>query len=300
MTSTAPLRPPSRAPQQSALRGIVYLMGTIFMFGLLEATAKYVSASYPVPQVVWARLLFQVLLFLPFVAVMGFPAILRTRRPVLQLVRSGLMACATVTMFTTLTFIPLADANAIVYLSPVLVTALSVPLLGERVGIYRWCAVIVAFLGVLVIMRPGLGIVHWGASLALITALAYAFYQIVTRTLRQTDSPLTTMFYTPLVGVVVMSAVVPFYWVTPDLEGWLLMALTGIFGGLGHFLLIKALDFVEASTLQPYQYLHILWAAVLGYFVFGDFPDLWTCIGAVLVLGSGLFIFHREAVRGRR
>lgn len=300
MAATALLRPPSSAPQQSALRGIVYLMGTILMFGLLEATAKYVSASYPVTQVVWARLVFQALFFLPFVAVMGFPAIVRTKRPVLQLVRSGLMACSTVTMFTTLSFIPLADANAIVYLSPVLVTALSVPLLGERVGIYRWSAVIVAFLGVVVIMRPGLGIVHWGASLALITALAYAFYQIVTRTLRATDSPLTTMFYTPLVGVVVMSAVVPFNWVTPDLEGWLLMALTGIFGGLGHFGLIKALQHAEASTLQPYNYLHILWAAVLGYFVFGDFPDLWTCIGAVLVLGSGLFIFHREAVRGRR
>ena len=300
MTTTAPLLPPSRAPQQSTLRGIAYLMGTIFMFGLLEATAKHLSAFYPVPQIVWARLFFHVLLFLPFVAVMGASAVLRTKRPVLQLVRSGLMACATITMFTALAFIPLADANAIVYLSPVMVTALSVPLLGERVGIYRWSAVFVAFLGVVVIMRPGLGIVHWGASLALITALAYAFFQIVTRTLHTTDSPLTTMFYTPLVGFVVMSAVVPFYWVTPTLEGWVLMALTGIFGGLGHFLLIKALDFVEASTLQPYQYLHILWAAVLGYVVFGDFPDLWTCIGAVLVLGSGLFIFHREAVRGRR
>lgn len=295
---SSPLPTPIGQRSQS-FRGIAYLIATIFMFGLLEATAKYVTQSYPIPQVVWARLLFHTLLFLPFMLVMGFRTVLRTRRPVLQLIRSTLMASATVTMFTALTFIPLADANAIVYLSPVMVTALSVPLLGERVGIYRWSAIIVAFLGVLIIMRPGLGIIHWGASLALITALAYALFQIVTRSLHAIDSPVTTMFYTPLVGVVVMSAVTPFYWVTPTLGGWCLMGLMGIFGGLGHFCLIKALQYAEASTLQPYQYLHILWAGALGYVIFGDFPDFWTSTGAILVLGSGLFIFHREAVLRR-
>jgi drug/metabolite transporter (DMT)-like permease len=180
------------------------------------------------------------------------------------------------------------------FLTPILVTVLSVPLLGERVGPWRWAGVGAGLAGAIVIIRPGLGVMHLAALLPVCAAFGHAFYQISTRVLSRTDQPLTTLFYTPLAGFVATSAVLPFLWVQPDLEGWLLMMLIGLLGGLGHFALIKSLTAAPVAIVAPFTYTNLIWATDYGYVLFGDLPDGWTVLGAAVIVLSGLFIFYRE------
>ena len=175
------------------LRGVLYYLATLFFFGVLDGLVKHLVTIYPVPQIVWARFFFHSVLVLVAVLPYGITRMVRTRRPRLQLFRSILQLTATVCMFFALTYIPLAEAVSIVYLSPLIVTALSAPLRGERVGRRRWAAVAVGFIGVLVIMRPGAGVMHWATMLILLTAFAYALFQISTRILGPSDPPLTTL-----------------------------------------------------------------------------------------------------------
>ncbi len=279
--------------------GIAYLLCAILVFGVLEATAKHLSATYSVPQVMWARFFFHAIFTLALMAPSGVLRCLSTRRFGLHLVRSLLVLTATMSFFFAISYVPLADATSVLYLSPLLVTALSVPMLGERVGARRWVAVAIGFAGVLVIMRPGLGVAHWALSIVLITALSNALFVIITRLLGATEPALTTLLYTALIGMVASSAWAPFFWTAPDLAGWFGFVALGASGGVGHYLLIKALEHATPSSIQPYTYLHILWSAMLGYVIFGNFPDIWTFVGALLIVGGGLFAFYRETASVR-
>ena len=198
----------------------------------------------------------------------------------------------------TITVLPLANAHAILAITPLLVTALSVPLLGERVGIRRWSAIGVAFLGMLIILRPGQGVMHPMALVALICAAMFALYQILTRIVGRADPPLTTLFYTAVIGGIGLTLIGPFYWTAPDARGWALFALVAALGAGGHFLLIKALQLAPASTLQPFSYTILIWATVIGFVVFGNLPDLLTVVGALIITSSGIYTFARER-RGR-
>jgi drug/metabolite transporter (DMT)-like permease len=210
-----------------------------------------------------------------------------------------LLLGATISFFTAIHFIPLADATAISFVAPLLLTALSIPLLGEKVGSRRWSAVAVGFLGALIVIRPGLGATHWAATMALLSAVTFSLYQIATRKLSTVDAPITTFLYTGAVGTLVMTIVVPFVWRWPTAEGWAIMACLGVLGGFGHFLLIQAFRRAPAATLAPFNFATILWTGLLGYIVFGDVPDLATIVGTSVIIASGIYVFHRESVAGR-
>jgi len=193
--------------------------------------------------------------------------------------------------------VQLATAATMMYAAPLMVTALAAPMLGERVGPRRWAGVLIGFAGALIILRPGTSAMQLAVLLPLGAAAMYALYQVTTRMLAGSDSASTTIIYTASVGVVVMSALVPFFWTAPSPEQWGLLVLTGVFGGLGHFTLIKAFEAAPAATVTPFGYSSLIWATLWGFLVFGDLPDLWTITGAGVIVGSGLYIFHREQRR---
>jgi drug/metabolite transporter (DMT)-like permease len=278
-------------------RGLILMLGATLMFVSLDALAKYLSQSYPVPQVVWARYAALVVLLVLYLG-RRLPGVLRTRRLGLQVWRAVALLLTTGLFFSALSFLPLADATAIMFVAPILVTALSMPLLGERVGPRRWASIVVGFGGALMIIRPGTAAMDPAALLVLAAATCYALYQIMTRRLSRSDPPMTTLFYSAIVGAVLASVTIPFEWVAPrSLGDGLALATLGVFGGLGHFLLIKAFDAAPAATISGFGYFTLIWATLVGFVLFGDLPDLWTVLGALVIAGSGLYILHRERVR---
>jgi drug/metabolite transporter (DMT)-like permease len=287
---------PAPTEHEDVRAGIGWMLVTTFFFISLDAVGKYLVAHYPVLEVVWARFVFH----------MGFVVVVLstrlkihafTRRPLLQLTRSLLLTTTTLLFFFGVKLLPLADASAIMFISPILVTVLAIPLLGERVGPRRWAAVIVGFVGALIVVRPGTGVMDDGAWLLLMAACGNALYQIITRKLRVADGPLTTLLYTALVGSVLLTAMVPAVWVTPQPAHWPLFALLGLFGGAGHFTLIKAFQRAPAAVVAPLSYTSLLWAVGFGFVLFGDLPDRWTVLGAVIIASGGLYILHRERVK---
>lgn len=266
------------------------------MFVSMDALAKYLSQSYPVPQVLWARYFFHLVLL---AAILGprIPRVLRTGRLGLQLVRSVFLLGATGFFFTAISRMPLASASAIMFVAPIVVTALSMPLLGERVGPHRWASVVVGFIGALVIIRPGTEAMEPAALLAFGGACSYALYQITTRKLAGIDPPMTTLVYSASVGALLSTLFVPVVWVAPSWLGWGSFVGLGLIGGVSHFTLIKAFQNAPAATVTPFGYSSLIWATLLGFLVFGDLPDGWTVLGALIIAASGLYIVHRERVR---
>ncbi len=227
----------------------------------------------------------------------GLKRQIATTRPWLQLGRSILLLTATAFFFTAVRHLSLAEAISINFVSPLLVTAFSIPLLGEHVGIRRWLSIVIGFVGVLIIVRPGFGVMHWAAILPLGTAVCYALYQTLTRIAARTEDTQTSLFWTSAVGVIVTSAVVPFAWTAPTPFAWTLMIGTGLFFGCGHFLLIKGFEVAPASMLAPFIYTQLIWVTIIGYLAFGNFPDRFTLLGGLIVIASGLYVWHRETRR---
>ncbi len=277
----------------AATRGILWMMLAMIMFVGVNTTAKYLTQFHSVPQVVWARYVFHALVLVLLLAP-RLKKLLATNRLKLQLFRSFLLLVTTGFFFTGLSHMGVADAMAVMFLTPILITALSVPLLGETVGPRRWAGVAVGLAGALIIVRPGMGVAQVAALTLLAAAFTHAFYQISTRRLSGTDRVLTTLLYTASVGAVVSSLVVPWYWVTPDVTGWLLMALMGTFAAAGHFALIQAYTAAEASVVTPFQYTGLLWATLFGFLVFGDLPGGGTVLGAGIIAASGFYLYYRE------
>jgi drug/metabolite transporter (DMT)-like permease len=281
------------------LIGIAWMLATMFWFVSLDSMAKYLMQSYPVVQVVWARFFFHVIVVL---IAMGFNARLQIKSQsiVLQCARSFFMLTTTALFFFGLHFLPLATASTIMFVSPIFVTILSVFLLGEKVGVRRWAGVIAGFAGALVVVRPGFQGFDWSALFVLAAAFTHAFYQIFTRKARLYDSPITSLFYTGLIGALVMSGVAPFYWQSVAVSDYLLLILLGVTGGIGHLCLIRAFRSAPASVVAPFSYSSLVWATLFGYVLFSDLPDRWTLIGAGLIISSGLYILHRERVARER
>ncbi len=279
--------------------GILLVLASGFTFAMLDTTAKYLSGELHVMQVVWGRYVFSLALLPWIVGRLNPIPVARTGNLKLQIARSLMLLAATIFFFTAIRFMPLADATAIAFVSPLLLTVLSIPLLGESVGLRRWAAVAVGLVGALIIIRPGLGVASWATLLPLATAFTYTLYQIGTRKLAQIDPTATIFLYTGVVGALVMSAVVPFFWSTPSASAWLLMVTTGLLGGLGHYLIIQAFRRAPASALAPFSFVTIIWTTSSGYLVFGDLPDAATISGAAIIIASGIFVFYRESVAGR-
>jgi drug/metabolite transporter (DMT)-like permease len=286
--------------RRARLIGIALMCGAVGTFSCLDTTAKYLGRHIDVMQVVWARYTFALLLALIISNPLNRPGLLRTGRPALQVVRAAILLASTMLNFFALKYLRLDQVLAITFSTPFVVAALSGPALGEWVGPRRWAAIGVGFMGVLVVTRPGFGIVHPAAILAVLATLAYAAYFLATRLLSRTDSNETTLFYSNFVGAALMLPVVPFVWTSPELWQFALMILAGALASIGHYMLIAAHRHAPASLLSSFIYSQLVWVIALGYAVFGDVPDGYTLAGATIVIASGLYIFHRERIRGPR
>ena len=287
------------AAKNDPVRGILLIMTAIALFVVMDANAKYLSHYLPVIQIVWARNTFA-LLFLCIMLRRHHPLLLlRTTSPKLQIVRSLLLFGSTWFFFAAIHYIPLADASSISFVTPLMVTALSVPFLGEKVGVRRWTAIAVGFVGALIVIRPGPGLLQSAAVLPLLSATCFAFYQIATRILATRDHAYTTSLWSPLVGALVTSAMMPFLWHPPTLQQWPLLLLIGAIGGFSHFVFIRAYEYAPPSALAPFAYTNLIWTVSIGYLVFGDLPDRYTALGAAIIVASGLYTLYREQVRRR-
>ena len=282
-------------PATGQFRGIALFLAAILNFACLDTLAKYMTRDYNVVQIAWGRYVFSAAFLLLLVPRYGLWRPLRSARPWFQIARALLLAAVSLMFFTSVSFLPLADVTAIGFVAPLILTALAHFVLREKIAGRRWAAIAVGLFGVLVIIRPGFDVVHWAAFIAVAMATSNAVYQLATRMLAGVDSAQTTIFYTGIVGAIAFSLLVPFFWSAPSLGGWVAMAALGLFGGLGHYLLIQAYALAPASLLAPYTYTAIVWVTIMGYVVFGDFPDVWTIAGAAIVIASGIYVFYREA-----
>jgi drug/metabolite transporter (DMT)-like permease len=266
------------------------MLTAVLCFSSIDTAGKYLSGFYPVPEVVWVRYSVHALLMIAFLVPRIGWGLIRTAQPAGQIVRAGLLLGSTLCNFSALAFLPLAEVKAISFVSPLLVTVFAVWLLREHVTLSRWAAVVVGFLGVLFIIRPGSHMLSWAAFLALGTALCYSLYQIMTRKFSDDEDPIVTLFFSAIVGCVVLAVVMPFVWVTPALVHVPLFLYLGTAGMVGHFLLIKALELERASVLSPFGYTQLIWVTIFGYLVFGQWPDRHAFIGMAVIVGSGIYV----------
>ena len=280
------------------LRGILLMCAGTCVFPFMNTAVKLLTAHYPVSQIVWARFTGHlVIMLIVFMPQHGW-RLLWPRRPMVQIGRSVLMLVSNMVFVMAIGRVPLATASAIGFTSPLIVTALSVPLLHESVGWRRWSAVLVGFVGALMVIRPGTGLQDPAVLLLLVSALAYALYQIATRWVGRHDNAATGIVFAALFGSLAMSFVLPFVWVMPrSVWDFALFCLLGVFGGVGHYLIIRAFQLGPAAVMAPLGYVELIGTATLGYLVFSNFPDLWTWIGAGVIIASGIYIAFRERRR---
>ena len=281
------------------LRGIFFIVLATVLFVSMNTAVKLLRPHLPTLELIWARTLGHLLfVFALFAPTHGGWRLLDTGNLTTQILRSLLLLASTSFFFTALGFVPLADATAVSFTAPLLVAALAGPLLRERVGLGHWLAVAAGFGGALVIVRPGAAGANPHLLLVLGSAACYALYQILTRRVAPFDRPETSVTYSALGGTVILSALVPFVWQTPDrLWHWLVLLVIGLLGGLGHYCVARAFLWGPASILSPFHYAQLVLAAAMGYLAFGDVPTVWTWLGAAVIVGSGLSIAWRETVR---
>jgi drug/metabolite transporter (DMT)-like permease len=304
--STSPLAPVrwrglvSRAGQgdQTLVGILLVVVSTVFLSGS-DALSKNLAAGLPAIEIAWLR-------YVGFTAIMLVMAIASperrlpaTRRPGLQILRGIGLVGSSVLFITSLRYLPVAAATAISFVSPIFVTALSIPFLGEKVGVRRWAAALAGLTGVLIIIRPGTGAFQAASLLPIASALFWAAGLIATRKLGHSDPARTTMTYSALVGLVILSAMVPAVWATPSWDQLLIGAGIGIVSTIGHWIVTVAYRHADASVLVPFSYTQIIWATLFSIFVFTTMPDHWTFFGAGVVVGSGLYTAHRERLRSR-
>jgi drug/metabolite transporter (DMT)-like permease len=283
------------------LRGILMIMTAVAMFTMMDSMAKYLSRFYPVPGIVWARYAFHLLFVVMILGPRMRLRLVRTRHLGLQIVRGMLLAASSMFFFSALKFMPMAEASSISFVAPMLATLLGIFLLKEKVEPARLVAVAAGFIGVLIIIRPGSGIFSWVAVLPLATAASFASYQILTRRLAGIDNPYTSLFYSGVVGTVMLATVLPFEWTTPKtLLHALMLPAIGFVGGLSHLILIRAYDQAAVSTLAPFSYTQLIWVILMGYLVFGDFPDHWSLIGIAVIMASGIYIATHQQLSERQ
>lgn len=295
---TAHEQPETRSSfARSPLVGIAFMLFAVtFMFPTMNASVKYLAAEgYPYGQIVWARyfghLVFMIIAFMP----MHGWALFKTEKPMIQGIRSFLLFFCTALYFFAIQHIDLTVAASISFTSPILVTALSVPFLGEKVGFRRWMAVIVGFAGAMIIIRPGGATFHWAMLLVVANTISYAFYQLLTRKLASNDNPETTIALTAVFGAIVATFFLFNGVEMPrNMLHWGIFVGIGALGGFGHYLVVKAFQYSEASVVAPFSYGQLIGATFFGYILFDTFPDELTWVGAAIVVASGLYIASRE------
>jgi drug/metabolite transporter (DMT)-like permease len=289
-------------PSREEIRaGIFYMIGSVFVFSALNAGIKWEAARYPLGEVVFLRSLFSLAPCLALIAASGGLKLLRTRRLGEHIGRGIMQFISMMSIFTAFGMMPLADAIAITFSSPLFLTLLSIPLLGERVGPHRWAAVLIGFIGVLLMVGAGGGFgggfASVGALLALMSAGISASVGIAVRRMTLTEASPTLVTYQALITMVLSAALLPFGWASPAWQDWLILAAIGLCSGIGQFWWTQAFRFAPAAVAAPFSYLAMVWALGLGYVLWGDVPTVGLIFGAVIVAASGLYILYREAVR---
>jgi len=266
----------------------------------IDVIAKYLGQhGMPVLQIVWARLTFGAIMTLPLALPHTGVRGLLPNRPWYHLLRASLLILATFCFFWSLKFLPIADAQAIFFVQPLVVTALSPLVLGEQVGRRRWIAVCVGFVGTLIIIRPGFGTMNPGALLALAAGTSLALYFLMTRRISGENKAIVTTFHTNLLGAAITCALVPLVWVTPTASDWVLFVSLAAIANIGHYCIVRAYDHAEASLLAPLAYTEMITSVLMGYLSFGDFPDGWTFLGVGILISCAIYISMRERATTR-
>ena len=265
------------------------MMGMVLLFAMLETTAKFLSQTYPVPLIVWFRYVTHFFLMLLLLGPRYGSRLIKTDNPKAQIIRALLLMGSTLLYFTALSGLPLATAKSISFVSPFLVTIFALWFLKEHVSLGRWIAVVVGLLGVLLVISPS-GKFDWYFGLPLMAAVCYSLYQIMTRRFSATEHPVTTLFYTGFVGSIVISLVVPIFWVAPQIRDLPAFLFLGFAGAFGHFMLIKAMELEDASFLSPLTYVQLIWVTLLGYFAFDHLPTNVGFVGMAIIVGAGLYV----------
>jgi len=276
------------------VKAIIYNLLAWAILPFMDTIAKYLSSDISFFQITWARYFFTVFFTLPFMFFFFRENLKWTSQPKLQIFRGLTLFFANVLFFYAISVISMAKALTLAFVAPLITTALSPIFLGEKVGFRRWSAVIIGFVGSLIVIRPGFIEFNLASVAALGTGFFYGIYLIITRKLHTSDSPLLTLLLTGVVGAVIGTFFVPIVWVNPTFNQWSLLALMGIFACLGHFFLILSLKYADASKLAPLGYFEIVTNILLGYYFFSDFPHYWTWVGLAIIVCSGVYISIRD------
>jgi drug/metabolite transporter (DMT)-like permease len=282
-----------------AHRGALLTSLSMLLFAVMDSMSKLLVRDYSIIEALWIRYVIYALFALWMAWPHGIRRMAHSAKPWLQAVRALLAVVEGGVFVLAFRYLPLADTHAVAAASPLMVVAMSAPLLKERIGLHRWLSVSAAFAGVMLIIRPGFGQVSWPLFIPLLGAFLWALYQIMVRFLARDDRPETTLLWSAFVGLAAVSVIAPWDFRLPTLDAWAMLAAVGIMGSLAHYALIKALDGAEASAMQPYGYTLLIWAALMGWLVFGDTPGLWTIVGACIVVLSGLYAWSQDQ-RGRQ
>lgn len=276
------------------------MIAGISLLSGLDVFVKLLTQDYSVAQVIFLRSLLSlpiIVMLVPFEG--GFKA-LKTKRPMLHASRGIVMIATAFCFFYSFQQLPLADAYALIFASPLVLTLLAIPLLGETVGRHRIFAVLFGFAGVLIAVRPGFGAVELATYVAMLGAVLYALVLIFVRQMSRTESSIAITFYGTVMITALAALFMPWYWTAPDGNAWLMFLATGIVGGLGQYCLTSAFRFTSASVLAPYEYLSLIWGVTFGYFIFSDVPGIHTIAGSLVIVACGLYIIHREAKKHKR
>jgi drug/metabolite transporter (DMT)-like permease len=289
---------PARADRP--FRGIALILASTIFLGCSDVTAKYLSATLPSIEIAWIRFLVFALIMVPAMLPGTRLFALHSERPGLQVMRGVALLSSSLFFISGLRFLPIAEASATGFIAPLFVTALSIAFLGEKVGVRRWLATITGLIGVLIILRPGSSAFHPAAFFPIVSALAWACTLIMTRMMSGKERAITTMTYSAITGVCILSALVPLVWVTPSWHDILFGIFIGVASTAGQWIVVLAFRYADASVLAPFSYTQLVWVSILGFFVFGEIPDIWTITGAAVIVASGLYTAHRERIRRLR
>ncbi len=288
---TAPAAAPGR---NNTSRGAIFTMLAMLGFASMDTITKWMVADYPIGQMMWVRYAIFCLFAWFVVRRRGLRAAVRSNRPWLQFGRALLAVVESAVFVLAFRYLPLADTHAVAATSPLIVIALGVLFLGEKAGPARWAAVAAGFVGVMLIVRPGFRELDWALLLPVAGAILWGAYQILIRLCSRTDTPETTLVWSAFVAFGATTLIGPLQWRWPDATGWALLIAIASLGALAHYALIKALDYAEAGSVQPYSYTLLVFVTILGVIVFGDIPDHWTLAGAAVIVASGLYTWHHE------
>ena len=278
------------------MKAVLLNISAWMLLPIMDGLAKHLSTEIHFIQVVWGRYFFMALRSLSITYLFFNKNLKWPNNIKIQLIRSLFLFLSTILFFYAISVISLAEALTLAFVSPMIVTLLSAIILKEQIGIRRWSAVIIGFVGVLFVVRPGFNEINLATITALGCGICYAFYIISTRKLSNQDNPLLTLIFTGLSGSIVISLIVPFYWSWLTITQLILLISLALIGTLAHFLLILSLNYAEASKLAPLAYSEIVMNVIIGYYFFGDFPDQWIWLGLIIIVSSGVYISLRENV----